>query len=599
MKLVGILLLSASTAWLAIGCKTAPGVHHRSAPIAASSAIGENAIDSPIREVTLAVEGTQPRQPVRHMAVKSPVDLIEQQERVIEQVEFIEPTPAQADASPTPNDQPTLPTPDAVTTPNGESAEPVKQPSVETQSDKEEQPYQIVPPLPPIATPVTTSGLSLDEVIQSVYTTYPLLQASITQREQAAGQHLSTWGEFDLKAKASTENKFLGYYENYRHKAGLSRNIYSHGGQWYSQYSLGRGEFEPWYKEREKNEGGEFELGLIQPLKQGRDIDARRAAIWRATYERQRVEPAIQRDLISFVFDGSLAYWEWVAAGQRTDLAKKLLDVAETRGSQIKRRVELGDLEKPIVTENNRLVLKRRGSLLDAQRKLDQAASKLSLFYRDANGNPLAVDPEAIPILTSFAFDVPSPVVDLETALASRPELFELNSERQKLQVTLSESQNNLLPTFDAYATAAQDVGGRASAKNDKQPLELETGFYFDVPVERRKARGKIVETQAKLAQLAAKARMTSDKIQVDLEVAAAAIEGAAGRVKAAEESVSLAEELVNNERRRFELGESSLLEVTIREQQFVESNEDLIAATLDLNVARAAYRASLGVDRL
>lgn len=472
-------------------------------------------------------------------------------------------------------------------------------PPLETQSSDEDRTFSFIPPSPDALTPSIRSGMTLDEVIQSVYSTYPLLQASLTQRQQAAGQQLGTWGAFDLNASASTENQFTGFYENYRHKMGLSRNIYSNGGRWFSQYTAGRGEFEPWYKEREKQEGGEFLLGMMQPLKQGRDIDARRAAIWRATYEMQRVEPAIQRDLIAFVFDGSSAYWQWVAAGQRYELAKSLFDVAEVRNRQFKRRLELGDIEKPLVTENTRLVLRRQGLLLDAERQLEQAAAQLSLFYRDNAGRPLSVDRDLIPQMTFENVVVPDPQFDLNTALASRPELLVINAERRKHQVTLAESQNNLMPKLDAFANARQDVGGKASSKDDKQEFEFEAGLFFDVPIERRRARGQITETQAKLAQLTSQLRMAQDKILVDLEVAAAAIEAAAGRVDAARQSISLASKLVDVELRSFDVGNSSLLEVTLREQQLFESTEDLISAMFDLNVARAAYRAALGIDRL
>ena len=469
----------------------------------------------------------------------------------------------------------------------------------EDSDETEDDPFTIIPPEPPMTTTPVRDGITLDEVIESVYTTYPLLHASLTQRQQAAGQQLGTWGAFDLNASASSENTVAGFYENFRHKFGVSRNIYNNGGQWFSQYTLGRGEFEPWYKEREKNEGGEFQVGLIKPLKQGRDIDARRAAIWRATYEQQRVEPAIQRDLIAFVFDGSAAYWRWVAAGQRYDMAKSLLDVAETRIELVERLVALGEREKPVITENNRLVVSRRGMLIDAERQLAQAAATLSLFYRDLNGEPLQVDRYDIPTMSLGKIEIPIPEADLATAMASRPELFELNARRRQLQVTLAESRNNMLPKLDAFAKAAQDLGGKASSKDDKQEFEFEAGLFFDVPIERRSARGRIADTQGKLAQVGAELKMAQDKILVDLQVAAAAIDGAVGRVAAARESISLAKELVRVEQRLFGIGQSSLLEVTLREQQLVESTEALIMATLDLNIANAAYRAALGIDRL
>lgn len=446
-------------------------------------------------------------------------------------------------------------------------------------------------------------GLTLEQVIGSVYSTYPLLQASITQRQRAAGNQLATWGAFDRNLKASTENQPVGFYETYRHKFGVSRNIYKNGGDWFAQYQLGRGNFEPWYQEREKNEGGEFSAGFTKPLLQGRDIDARRAAIWRATFERQRVEPAIRKDLIMFVLDASASYWNWVAAGQRYRLAETLLDVAEERNRQLKRQVEEGFKERPLLPENRRLVLNRQGALLDAGRKLQQASATLSLFYRDGVGTPLIVDDSELPVsFNRFDFnidDTPDVMADFSTAVASRPELFELEAERRKLNVTLAEAENTLLPNLDIYSVGRQNVGGRTSSKNDKQPFQFETGLRFDVPIERSQARGKISAAQAEMARLSAQMKFAEEKILAELQVAAAMIEAALGRVTFAAESIELAEELLVIEKKRFREGLASLLELTLREQQFAESTEALIAARFDLNIARAAYRAALGVDRL
>ena len=444
----------------------------------------------------------------------------------------------------------------------------------------------------------TLSSVTLDAVIDSVYRSYPLLRAEVTQRQTAAGQQLAAWGAYDYQITGATENQGVGFYENFRHRIEVSRDIFA-GGRAFAGYRLGRGEFEPWYKERETNEGGEFKLGLIRPLRQGRVIDAQRAAVYSALYERQRVEPAIRIQLIDFVAAGSTAYWQWVAAGQRYELARELLRLAEERNRQIERRVEVGDLDPPALPENERLVLNRRGRLLDAERVLEQAIARLSLYYRTTSGVPIVVDDDARS--RRLALDVPPPsvVADLPRAVANRPELAELLAQRRRQSVALAQAQNLLLPTLDAALLAKQDVGGAASSPDTKEDFELEASLFLDVPLQRRNARGRVAQAQAAMARLSAREQIERDRVRVDLEVAAAAIETAIARVEAAEESVELAKELVRVERRRFELGDASLLEVTLREQQLADSATDLINAQLDSQLGAVAYRAALGLDRL
>src|SRR5690606_28310443 len=130
-------------------------------------------------------------------------------------------------------------------------------------------------------------------------------------------------------------------YRNYRQKVGLEQDLYF-GGQVFGGYRVGRGEVQPWYQERVTNEGGEFTAGIIVPLAQNRAIDPRRAELWKATYGRSAVEPAIQSQLIAFVYNGSLAYWSWVAAGQAVQYADQLYQLALARDGQLQDLVDGG-----------------------------------------------------------------------------------------------------------------------------------------------------------------------------------------------------------------------------------------------------------------
>ena len=446
-----------------------------------------------------------------------------------------------------------------------------------------------------------SGSLTLAAVIDSVYRSYPLLRASLTERQRAAGQQLEAYGGYDHVLDGSTQNKPQYNFENYRHDLGVSRNIYANGGRWYAGYRLGRGAFEPWYLERETNDGGEFRLGLVRPLQQGRAIDAQRAALWRATYERARVEPAIQAELIDYVLSASAAYWAWVAAGQRYELASDLLQTAEQRAEQLERLVELETLAPPVLPENERLVLTRRGALAAAERGLRQAIARLSAFYRTADGRPLVV-PEDVRVPFSPIAD-PDPAVetDLPDAIVRRPAIRELVARRQSQEVTLAKARNELLPKLDAAAFGKQDIGGRSSrgSVNTKGEFEFEASLLLNVPIERRAAKGRILQAEAALAQTAARTQLAEDRVRIDLEVAAAAIGAAAARVEAAEASVGLAKRLVAIERRRFQLGDSSLLEITLREQQLLDSATALIDAHFDAHVAEAEYRAALATDAL
>ncbi len=143
----------------------------------------------------------------------------------------------------------------------------------------------------PIATTQFEGGtLQLSDVIASVYRAFPVIEQSRLQAGVAAGQNLSAWGAYDTKVEGYTLNQPLGFYETYRHGLGAARQTWW-GGYLGAGYRIGRGSFEPWYKERETNDGGEFKLALIQPLLQGRAIDAQRVEVFQTNLRRQAVTP--------------------------------------------------------------------------------------------------------------------------------------------------------------------------------------------------------------------------------------------------------------------------------------------------------------------
>jgi len=443
-----------------------------------------------------------------------------------------------------------------------------------------------------------TGTVELTDVVDSIHATFPLLEAAYQENAMAAGKQLSAAGAFDTKLKGASENGPVGFYQTYRHNAGLSQPLYG-GGELFGGYRIGRGEFQPWYLERQTNDGGEFKAGVNVPLLRDRSIDARRAKLWRATYDRQRAVPEIRAQLIQFVRDGSVAYWEWIAAGQKYRIGVQALGLANRRNAQLERKVDLGDIDPPVLQDNLRAIAQREAKLIDLRRKLEQSSIKLSLYYREADGSPLVLDESQ---LAGFPSPASAPVQqvgeDIAAAIASRPELAALDAMRRSVNVDLAEARNGLLPAVNAAVVGSQDVGGPSSEKRDKSPFELEAGIFVDVPLQRRKAQGEMQVANAKLMQLAAKRRFVEDKIGAEIQAAFAALTAAFERLDKARESKRLAELMAEIERRKFELGESDLLSVVLREQLAIEAAESEVDALLEYFSAQADYDAALARDR-
>jgi len=446
----------------------------------------------------------------------------------------------------------------------------------------------------------TEDDLPLSAVIDSVYRAYPLLEAAIRQRDVAAGEQLQAAGAFDLKLSAGSENQPLGFYETYRQNIKLLQPLYS-GGEAFAAYRVGRGGlYEPWYLERQTNDGGEFKAGLSLPFSRNRVIDERRANVWKTTYGRQQVEFEIQAELIDFVQHAGYAYWDWVAAGERYRIATSILELARERNQGIERQVELGDKDPPVLQDNRRLIVSREAKQIEAGRKLQETAVKLSIYYRDELGRPVIPAPEQLPEFPNpTAFNAGQLDSDVQQAVERRPELRVLSLLQRQLEVDYAQAHNDFRPALDGFVTGAQDMGAPTSKKMDKSQFELETGVVMEVSAQRRKARGKMGAVQAKLAQVNAKRRLTQDKIVAEVQRTYAALVAARERVTRAREARQLADQMAAIERRRFELGDSDLLAVNLREQQSAEAADVLIDTLLEAFRAEVDYRAALALDEI
>ncbi|TWT73525.1 Outer membrane efflux protein [Posidoniimonas polymericola] len=452
-------------------------------------------------------------------------------------------------------------------------------------------------PLPELP-PSPAKAPDVLEVIGSVRSYFPLVRQAEASRVVASGEQLAAWGAFDHKLDGYTNVQPMDYYENHWNKWGLKRDT-MWGGQVGAGYRLGRGSFEPWYKERETNDLGEFSLSLVAPIGRDRAIDANRAELWRAQLETNRVEPFIRSQLIVSVRDGVQAYWEWVAAVESLRIAADVLQFGLDRAEYLQKQVEQGEKAEIDITDNRRIILSRQSKLTAAQQKATQAAVKLSLYLRDNSGQPVVVasDPSAAAGFPELAtLDEAAFGADIQLAQANRPELAELAIVRRQLAVALRQASNETRVDIDAGVYVAQDIGA-ATKDNDKSQTELEATLMVSVPLQRRKAFGKVRQLRGKLAQVQAKTQYAADKIAAEVQLARAALTASRERVDQNTEGLRLAQRMQEAEQRLYEEGQSTLFNLNLREQQRAEAAGELVGSKRDFFAALAEYTAALGLD--
>ncbi|MEO9594847.1 TolC family protein [Rhodopirellula bahusiensis] len=443
-------------------------------------------------------------------------------------------------------------------------------------------------------------ALVLADVIASVYRSYPEILQARQQSGLTNGELLSAHGAYDVKFNAYSLAEPTGYYENYRNGLKLARQTWW-GGYVEAGYRIGRGFYQPWYKERQTDDAGEFKASIIQPLLQGRAIDPQRVAVFQASLARQAVGPTVQQALLEVSLDATTNYWQWVAAGSALQAQQELLKLAEERGKQYEAGVEAGKFAEIDLILNQQLIAERSTKVLETERKYRETAFKLGLFLRDDVGRPIVPDDQWIP-LRFPAIQPPPPgdfQSDLAAALSRRPEPQILQFQIRGIQLDRQLACNEMLPRLDFIAEASQDMCEPATKSDDKGEFELLIGFTSEVPIQRRKARGKVQSTTAKIAQTNQKLRLVRDKIGVELQTAYNALTLSGQIVEQAEASLRASIDTLDRYRFAFERGKIDLIYLNLLETKANETEIKLIEAQQNWFAALAQMQIALGLDPL
>ncbi|MEM7519278.1 MAG: TolC family protein, partial [Planctomycetota bacterium] len=320
--------------------------------------------------------------------------------------------------------------------------------------------------------------------------------------------------------------------------------------------------------------------------------------MWDARLKQERAEPRVLAKRLDATRKAATTYWKWAAAGMKLRIAERVLDLAETRMAGVRRSVELGQLAPIAVTENQRLIVERQAILIDAQRVLQQAAIALSLFLRDEEGNPVVPGVEQLPDSLPLPRSPDLTLVpgDLSLALQRRPELRAQEIELERMKLQMAGSENDLLPEFDVGVAASQDYGDAVSDPDDKGPFEFDAFFRFQVPLQRRKAKGKLRQVEAKANKLQREIQFQKDQILAQVQDVSLRLTQTWARLAQIQENAALALELERAELISLTAGQSDLLRVNLREQQTAKAESSLVEVITEHFQALAEYRAFLGL---
>jgi cobalt-zinc-cadmium efflux system outer membrane protein len=437
--------------------------------------------------------------------------------------------------------------------------------------------------------------LKLSMVMTSTVRHHPMIQAQVQRQLAADASLLSTKGAFDPKIRSETLTRPESGYSGTYTSTVVEQPIQMFGGKVFAGHRMGRGSFPVYEDYYNTNQDGEIGVGIEIPLLRDRAIDRRRADIAKARYGQTQAGANVALSRIEVTKSAALAYWRWVFAANKVRVYQDLLAVAEKRNRQISVRVKRGDLPDFDRVDNDRAVEQRRATMLSAKRELQSASYQLALFYRDENGEPIDtagfLAPDNIaPLKTNL--DSLSLDDALAEALGKRPEFEYLTAQQAQNDVEITLANNQINPRLDVKLFGSDDIGPPRSKGAE---AELKAAIQVEIPLATRTQRGKRRRFQSEQNKIRLDKQFLREKIRVDIQDAMMALRITKQTVDVVTREVSAAQTVAKGERTRFELGDSNLIFVNLREQNAADAEVRRLAALFEVQKAEIFFRAVLG----
>jgi cobalt-zinc-cadmium efflux system outer membrane protein len=433
--------------------------------------------------------------------------------------------------------------------------------------------------------------LTLAEILDGLAALDPRLAAADRGVEAAEGELLAARGGFDTRLGMSGLIQPVGEYRHGIFDVHVEQATPLWGLSVWTGWRVGLGEFAVYDGKLATAAGGEVRAGASLPLWQGGPIDRTRADIRQARVGRRKASHAREAKQLELEAAAAAAYWKWVSSGLELEIERSLLQLAIERDAGLRRQIELGELEAIVGVDNRRLILDREARVVGAERDFQEAALKLSLFHRDHEGEPVFAGADRLP----GAFpepEAPKAVdteLEVEVALARRPDLAALTRAREQAEVELRYARNQRSARVDLSTWVAQDLGAGAT------PFEVAALVEIEIPIPLRRGRGRYQAARAELRRFEAELRFARDRVAMEVRDAHSELAAAYQRARLAAEQVELARALAEAELRRFELGAGDLLRVNLRELALTTAQREQVEALAAFFVARARLDVARG----
>ncbi len=284
-------------------------------------------------------------------------------------------------------------------------------------------------------------------------------------------------------------------------------------------------------------------------------------------------------------------YWKLYQFKELINISRESLEMAEEVLRHEAERLDRGISQPMDVARAQTSVQQRRSTLIRSQEEYNIAMDRLKLLI---NWEQFRLDTELRVVPIEPPQTEPLAVDEAEVtamALANRSEILKAKQEQMIRQADENLASHQRLPTLDAYGRysvsgydgdfegAVEEVGF-----NDEDIWEV--GVNFEIPIGNRAANARYRKKILARQQMENIIKRLEDDIRLDVKQVLHSIAAARGEIQSTRLALDAAAKVVEGESTRFDIGQTSNLELLRAQDLWALSSRNFTRAVVDYNLA-------------
>lgn len=339
--------------------------------------------------------------------------------------------------------------------------------------------------------------------------------------------------------------------------------------------------------------GSSFSLQAQQPLWRNFLVNPVKNQIQQAVLSRQIADISLRQRVVGTERNVRSAYWSLVGAIQRLAVAKQNLDLSETQLKNNRVRVEVGTMAPIDIIAAQAEVAGNQEAVIVAEAAIKSAEDTLRMLIFDPNQPDFwtaSIQPTNEPVLQPLDVNTEAAI---KTALESRTDIVAQRRQLQISDLSLKLSKNQTMPDVSIVANAQGSANGGTiidyvfgteietgrEVRTFRQTLgdvfgfvypNWSVGLNFSYPLGKAAAEANYARAQIQRRQQDAQLKQTEMSITQQVRQAARNVQSNFQRVQSTKVARELAEQRLAAQQKRFDVGLSTLFELTQAQRDVV-----------------------------